>query len=205
MTHFARLRKQFAVNWTTVSVGWKGLGVFSPWPERSAEFPPLLSVNELAAYANERLASSSDAAEDEFVVRLLSLDLHTESRETITEHLARLSNLCGCDSSRELRKWRIVILEDLLDFIPSDPLYGLIALTEFWQNFGFPPDSPHEVQGKGSTLSPDDYYEENNFQRLVSRHKTWIEQEKTAMEADQLYGGWQPSRRGSKENGSQAE
>jgi hypothetical protein len=181
MSPFARLKAQFVVNWTTVLVGWKGLGVFSPWPARSADFPPLLSVDELTAYANERLASSSDAAEDDLVVRLLSCDLHTESRETITEHLAKLSDLCGCDSSRELRKWQVVLLEDLLGNIPSDPLYGLIALTEFWQNFGFPPDSPHEVQGKGNTVTPDDYYQESNYQRLVSRHKAWIEQEKTGL------------------------
>lgn len=181
MTPFARLGKQFGVNWTTILVGWKGLGVFSPWAARTAEFPPLLSADELAAYANERLASSSDVAEDDLIVNLLSLDLHTESRETITEHLARLSDLCGGDSSRELRKWRVVLLEDLLEHIPSDPLYGLIALTEFWQNFGFPPDSPHEAQGKGNMVSPADYYQESNYQRLVSRHKAWIEQEKARL------------------------
>jgi len=169
------------VNWTTVLVGWKGLGVFSPWPAHSADFPPLLSADELAAYSSERLASSSSAAEDDLVARLLSLDLHTESRETITEHLAPLSDLCGCASSRELRKWQVILLEDLLDHIPSDPLYGLIALTEFWQGFGFPPDSPHEVQGKGNTLSPDDYYQEDNYHKLVSRHKAWVEQEKAAL------------------------
>jgi hypothetical protein len=181
MSSFARLKGQFVVNWTTVLVGWKGLGVFSPWPARSADFPPLLSADELAAYANDRLALSSDAAEDDLVVRLLSLDLHTEGRETITEHLARLSDLSGCDPSHELRKWQVVLLEDLLDHIPSDPLYGLIALTEFWQNFGFPADSPHEVQGKGNTISPDDYYQESNYRRLVSRHKAWIEQEKAGL------------------------
>ncbi len=112
---------------------------------------------------------------------LLSVDLHTESREAIKEHLARLSDLCRCDPSRELRKWQVVLLEDVLNHIPSDPLYGLLALTEFWQNFGFPPDSPHEVEGKGSTLSASEYYEENNYVRLVGRHKAWIEQEKAAM------------------------
>jgi hypothetical protein len=181
MTHFAKLKEQFAVNWTTILAGWKGLGVFSPWPERSAEYPPLLSVDELADYANERLASSSDATEEDMVVKLLSLNLYTESREVITEHLTRLSDLCGYDSSHELRKWRVVLLEDLLDHLPSDPLYGLIALTEFWQSFGFPPDSPHEVQGKENTLTPDDYYQEDNYQRSISRHKAWIEQEKAGL------------------------
>ena len=181
MTPFARLRAQFDANWTTILVGWRGLGVFSPWPARSAEFPPLLSAGELSAYANECLASSSDVAEDDLIVNLSSLDLHTESREAITERLARLSDLHGCDPSREIRKWRVVLLEELLDNIPSDPLYGLMALTEFWQKFGFPPDSPHEVQGKGNTVSPADYYQENNYQQSVSRHKAWIEQEKAGL------------------------
>ena len=70
MSPFARLGKQFAVNWTTILVGWKGLG-YSRRGLRLAEFPPLLSADELAAYANECLASSSDVAEDDLVVSLL--------------------------------------------------------------------------------------------------------------------------------------
>jgi hypothetical protein len=181
MTDFAKLRKQFSANWTTILVGWKGLGVFSPWPSRSAEFPPLLSADELAAYASERLASSSDPREDDLIVRLLSLDLKSESREAVTNHLARLSSLRECDPSLEVRKWRLVLLEDLLEQLPSDPLYGLIALTEFWQSFGFPPDSPHEVQGREGTLSPADYYSEENYRRLFFRHRAWIEEEKAAL------------------------
>ena len=182
MSPFTKLKRQFVVNWNTVLVGWKGLGVFSPWPTTClTDYPPLLSADELAAYAYERLTSSSNAAEDDLVVRLLCLDLHTECREAIIEHLMPLSDLYRCDSSREIQKWQVILLEDLLDHIPSDPTEGLIALTEFWQSFGYPTDSPHEVQGRENTINPYDYYQEENYHRLVSRHKTWIEQEKARL------------------------
>jgi hypothetical protein len=181
MSAFTKLKASFDINWTTILVGWNGLGVFSPWPDRWDEFPPLLSADELAAYADERLASSSDVAEENLILQLTLLNLRTESRGTIRDLLMCLSDLSGCDSSCEVRKWRVILLEDLLENIPSDPLHGLIALTEFWQNFGFPPDSPHEVQGKGNTVNPADYYQESNYQRAVSRHKAWIEQEKAEL------------------------
>ncbi len=186
MSAFTKLKLQFDVNWTTILVGWEGLGVFSPWPSQAADFPPLLTVDEVTDYANGRLALSTDAAEDDLILCLLSLDLHTENRETIAKYIAKLSGLHASDRSRELRKWRVVLLEEEVSNIPTDPLYGLIALTEFWQNFGFPADSPHEVQGKGNTIDPNDYYEERNFQRLVARHKKWIGQEKVELHTNAL-------------------
>jgi hypothetical protein len=62
--------------------------------------------------------------------------------------------------------------------MPEDPLYGLLALTEFWQSFGFPSDSPHVIQGRGNTISPAEYFQQNNLNRLLSLHRKWIQQEK---------------------------
>jgi len=147
MSILTRLSSQFDTNWTTILVGWEGLGRFSPWPASPADSPPLISTSELTAYAEKRLASCSDNAEIDLVVRLLSLDFDAENWETVRACLKDLASVCPADPSYELRKWRVVLLEELLEKIPDDPLYGLIALTEFWQNFGFPPDAPHEVQG----------------------------------------------------------
>ena len=177
MTAFTKLKADFNINWTTILVGWKGLGVFSPWPERCNEFPPLISASELTAYAEERLASSNDV-ENDLIVRLLSLDLAVESRETITGLLKGLSDLDRCDPSFELRKWRLILLADLLDSLPHDSINGLVALSDFWLNFGFPPDSPHVIQGRGNTITPGEYYQDDNFQRLVARHRVWIRDEK---------------------------
>lgn len=183
MSAFATLRKEFTPNWTTIIVGWRGLGVLSPWPAHLSDFPPLLSTDEITVFANERLAVSEDAVEDDLIVRLLSLNMGDEPREIVAEHLAPLSDLCGGSSVLELRKWRVVLLEELLAHIPCEPLYGLMALSEFWQGLGFPSDGPHEVQGRESKLSPGDYYQESNYQRMIERHKVWIGEEKAMLGA----------------------
>jgi hypothetical protein len=181
MKAFARVRSAFDVNWTTVLVGWRGLGVLSPWPNRWMEFPPLLTADEVAAYARERLAASPNGAEQALLGELLSLDLRAENREEVTAMLNRLSESVGHDAAIELRRWRLVLLEQTLSDMPHDPLYGLTALTEFWQSFGFPADSPHVVQGRGNTVSPADYYQPDNFRKLLAAHTRWIEDERAAL------------------------
>lgn len=174
MTLFARLSETFSVNWTTLLVGWD-----RPW-----ESPAVLSTDDIDSHATERLASGVDARDEALIVELLALDLPNADRALIRRCLARLSDLCRSDPSSELRKWRVVLLEQLLENLATDPVYGLIALTEFWLGFGFPPDSPHEVQGRDNSMSASEYYQEDNYRRLLLRHRSWIEQEKRDLGAD---------------------
>lgn len=177
MTIFEKLKAEFQVNWTTVLVGWRGLGVYSPWPDRWAEFPPLLSISEVVAYADGRLESSSDEEEIELLASLSSWNLQEEGREKVLNLLNHLSELDNGNQSIEIRKWRVICLGQLLESLPQDAIYGLIALTEFWQDFGFPPDSPHEVQGRENKIAPDEYYQQENFARLLNSHISWIKDE----------------------------
>lgn len=186
MSMFERIGATFDTNWTTVLVGWNGLGVLSPWPDRWVEFPPLLTADELAAYCDERLASASDPAEQDLIVAVLSSDLWTGSREVVSELLTPLSALSKGDPGIEMRKWRLVLLEGVLAELPKTPLYALIALTEFWQSVGFPADSPHEVQGRGNTVTPSEYYQQANLDRVVARHRAWIENEKAALQKQRV-------------------
>lgn len=178
MSVFEQVKATYGACWTTVRVGWDGLGVLSPWPERWTEFSPLLSPDEIAAYAYERMTTSSGREEERLIVELLGLDLQTESRETVGDRLRSLSELDGRESEIELRKWRVVLLEQVLRTLPHDALYGLMALSEFWQGFGFPSDSPHEVQGRGNAIDPSEYYQQDNMDRIVGRHRAWIEDER---------------------------
>ncbi len=181
MSVFANLKIDFDINWTTMLVGWNGLGTFSPWPDRRDEFPPLFSAGELAAFAYERLASSSDVAEQDLIVKLVSLDLHNETRQEIRGLLIHLAEFDGSDPTFEFRKWRLVLLEDLLENIPKDAVYGLMALTEFWQSVGFPPESPHEVQGRGNEITPSEYYHDEKLQQMLDMHRAWVRVEKAAI------------------------
>jgi len=181
MTGFERLKTSFDVNWTTVLVGWTGLGVLSPWPDRWLEFPSLISPREVATYADEQLMTVQNAVKLEAIIRLLDLNLEQEHREAIKGQLAVLSDLDGRDKEWELRKWRAVLLEELLEHIPQDPLCGLLAFSEFWQNFGFPSDSPHQVQGRDNTKDATVYYEDDNFRRTFAEHQRWLAAETAAL------------------------
>ena len=178
MTTFTKLRDIFSTNWTTVLAGWTGLGALSPWPERWIQFPSLLSPEEVGAYAEERLVTASGPAEKALIVDLLSLDLRSEPRPVVLDILKRLSDLDGADPGLQLRKWRLMLLENLLQDLPQDPIEGLNTLTEFWQNFGFPLDSPHEVRGRGNSISPYEYYQSENLVRLLKNHWEWVEDER---------------------------
>jgi hypothetical protein len=67
--------------------------------------------------------------------------------------------------------WQVVLLPRLLPELPTDPLYGLLALTEFWGQFDFPSDGPHVVQRPGDT----EYYTERNYAHLIEKHRVWLE------------------------------
>ena len=191
MSVFSIIRAAFDINWTTILIGWEGLGVLSPWPSRWTEFPSLVSAKEVAIYADERLASTTDVNEQDLILKLLSVDLRTESREAIRDLLKPLSDLDGNDPAIELRRWRLILLERVLENMPQDSLYGLMALTEFWQGFGFPPDSPHQVQGCGNEIGPKEYYTAENFQEVLDRHRRWIEKETAELKVDHDAGNAQ--------------
>ena len=183
MSTFEKIRAAFTTNWTTVLVGWNGLGDLCPWPDRWTEYPALIFGHEICAYCDEQLAKSFDPIERDMILALLALDVRTASREIVRTLLTPLSVLCKGDPAIELRKWRLVMLEETLEHLPKDALYGLIALSEFWQSFGFPADSPHTVQGRGfKSVGPYEYYEQENLDQLLLRHRTWIEHETLALQ-----------------------
>lgn len=177
MTAFEMLVDAFGTNWTTLLVGWNGLGVLSPWPNRKDEHPPLLTRSEIASYADKVLEAASDSSQLELLTRLSLLDLNDESKEDIGRILEQLAKQESANPAFELRKWRVILLERLLCRLPADPLYALIELTEFWQTFGYPPDSPHIVQGRGNQITPNEYYTTENLNRILARHRDWIKRE----------------------------
>lgn len=181
MTTFEQLKRHLSINWTTVLVGLNGLGAFSPWPDRIDQFSPFLSLDEVFEFAYERLALTSSSEETELIHLLTSLDHSTATRASVRSILVRLSSLECNDVSIEVRKWRIVLLEELMKNLASSALYGLLQLSEFWQGFGFPSDSPHDVQGVQNNLTPDQYYRIDNFEKTIVDHNEWIIAEKASL------------------------
>ena len=150
------------VTWGTVLVGWRGPG----------KHDRLVDAADVIAHAVDAIAAG-DASQP--VATLAAVD-PAESEEIATT-LAVLAQRERSDLQREQRKWRALLLKETLDELPSKPLYALLALTSFWEKFGFPEDGPHVVQGRGNQLSPADYYSQRNYEVLLNAHRAWLQNE----------------------------
>ncbi len=159
-----RLREiSIPVNWMTVLVG------FAVPPEPGM---PLTS-EDVINFAIDQMAAGVEPSDEMLAVAGAS----SMDTELIGAALRRLAAGVTTASAVEQRKWRLLAVCDLVDSLPADPLYALLALTEFWAAMGFPPDMPHTVQGRGNTLSPVEYYTDANRDREVEGHRSWIASE----------------------------
>ena len=149
---------------TTVLAGWRGIG----------HLPRLLVAEEVRAWAQEALENASEESL-KLLADIAFYSAHDE--EALSQGLEKLAEMEQGSMEREARKWQLVLLKEILDELPHDPLYGLLELTDFWSQFDFPSDSPHEVQGRGNHMQPQEYYTRKNFERLVKKHKDWLNTE----------------------------
>ena len=157
-----RLRgRGVAVEWGTLLVGLRGFG----WVDRQ------VSAANAMAIALDTLARDPD---DDMVLALACL--RENETEEVAGALERLAEREGMDQEIERRKWRLLLLEERMEALPADPLYGLLDLGKFWGMFDYPEDGPHTVQHRGAAL-PGEFYTRDNYEAELVRHKRWMEQE----------------------------
>ena len=150
-----------------VNLGTLLLGLTGP-----AVFGRQIDLSDVDAIAVERLVAEPDAADavDVLVAVASGLD---ETRAALRKH--RTAGVAA--EELELRKWRLVLLVDEMRRLPSGPVDGLMELTSFWARFDYPADAPHVVQGHENTVSPADYFTDENYRATLARHAGWIQRE----------------------------
>lgn len=155
------------VTWGTVLIGLVGPG----------KHAPLLSLAQVREIAEWQL--TAELPEGETVAMLAGLDDGDGSEH---ESLVRkLAGAGGFDEGVEERKWRLVLLAEQLDALPEDVIARALALTDFWERFDYPTDSPHTVQGRGNRLDPLEYFTSSRVGELVARHAAWVEAERSRL------------------------
>ncbi|HUU23163.1 MAG TPA: DUF2247 family protein, partial [Phycisphaerae bacterium] len=164
---FKTIRSRFPVNWLTLVIGWRGVG----------NRPRAVDLQDVKDFSADMLGRSGDV--DCRVADLATISERDEDR--VESILAKLAEEGAYPYDDESRKWMVVMLEQELASLPADPLYALLHLTDFWSEFGFPADSPHEVQGKGNNMTPTEYYTQETYDRLLGQHKSWLEREKARL------------------------
>lgn len=151
---------KISVNWTTIVIGWYGPG----------KFIRQLNEQDIIDYAINLIENGDNQQE----VLMLASCSEKDSYE-IEELINKLSNGEIVNKEVEERKWQTIMLINLLNNLNDKPTYGLIEITEFWEKFSYPENSPHVVQGLYNNITPYEYYSKVNFDTVINMHKQWIE------------------------------
>lgn len=171
MNYIKRLQALgFPITWTLIFTGWNGPG----------KLGRLINVDDISEYATEMI----DRPEESYSPEAVSLaGASTQDTELVETCLKKLSATETVSLEFEARKWRYVLLEKCLETLPKDPVEGLVALTAFWEQFDYPADCPHQVQGRKNQVAPNEYYTMPNYEDTVRRHVNWMRNECRSLEA----------------------
>lgn len=150
------------VGWRTALVGWDGPGANGRQ----------LNAEQIIELALSKLAQSSE--QDPAVLELASLG--GNESEDVDRLLRRLARKERSSAELELRKWRILLLRNVLESLPADPLYAWIALADFWHSFGNPSDCPESINSMRK-LQTNARYTPNNRNKLLTDHQNWLSKE----------------------------
>lgn len=107
-------------------------------------------------------------------------DLATDSDLPASDLCSLLHKLCKTESAdiqQAQRIWRAFALEDTLYHLDQEPVYGLIKLSEFWMNWGWPTDAPACMVNSSQTKISQDYHSVSNYERIIREHETWLDNE----------------------------
>lgn len=154
--------KGFGISWTLVNMGWDG----------SAKFKNQLAGQDIIDFAMSKMKDG-----DESIDVVLLASSHAANAEEISEILKRLSDGEDVNADNEFRKWRVMYVSKSLPDIRAEYIQGLIELGDIWAMLDFPDDSPHVFQGRNNSITPNEYYTQENYMRLLEKHRQWLEKE----------------------------
>ena len=151
------------ITWTAIKIGFEGIDFF----------PSQIDANDVIEYAAHCVEIEFDNSNEVVLLACTGKD----DVEGIRRLLYQLSSCEQLDSCLEIRKWRVLALKKMMSKLSVNHIDGLCDFTDFWAMFDYPSDSPHSVQGRGNSISPQDYFTEENYQNIISNHFAWIEKE----------------------------
>ncbi len=131
-----------------------------------------IPINEIVEYAMEQLEKGDDRIEICELAGSSDNDL-----EDIMNILYELADEEKSQDDLEDRKLRATRVNNFLKDKYSNCIDGLMGLTELWLELGYTTDSPHIIQGKDNSISPMEYYTDENYNYLYEKNKSWLEDE----------------------------
>ena len=157
------IEQQIPVNWKTLWLGWLGPHNYSR----------LITLEEITCYVSNLIQIGKQFDDD--VIYLAGVGQDEE--EKVDQLLQDLAYEENTDDIFENRKWRWVLLTSIFDKLPDDPLYGVMELTEFWNIWENPIDSPM-IDFYKNEFDPKILYSKEKYKNLRSNTQDWILKEK---------------------------
>ncbi len=132
---------------------------------RNSEYErTFISANEVINYAVGFL----EYTENDDIVSLAIL--RSGEKEDVLNILKKLSESENGDYSLEFRKFRSMYIYENLPSRNDDFMHGILKISELWDKFGFPEDSPNiYFEFKN--------YSQENFNKLLDIHNSWLKSE----------------------------
>lgn len=166
----------FNVTWKLILIGLHG----------AQYIPAQITYDDVFEYLNEYLCRENVANVDS-IISVINADSDYSKADKIIEALSEHDK---ADFLLQLRKWRVYLLQSLLDNSDKDYMQGLLELMEFWVTLmGAPEDCPIELPSNTDTLILNDYFTEDKYNALIKENKAWIGKEKkTIIEEEEASG-----------------
>ncbi|MGE1152430.1 DUF2247 family protein [Pseudomonas kitaguniensis] len=167
---FERITKCGLTDWAVLLKGVCGV------PSLSGKLPTSC-VEDFASAELEKVAGNNPLLD---VIVSLANDSDLPLSE-LCPQLKKMSDFQNAEVQRAKRIWRAFALEELLANLDSDPLYGLIKLSEFWSGWDWPADAPLSMIPGAMTLPQNQYHSASNYDHVVHEHEQWLKDELVAL------------------------
>lgn len=150
------------ITWSLINIGYRGSEIFKEE----------LTAEEIINYSISRVVEEDDNP----LVFELACEF-AQNRNEVAVYVEKLTIQENKDYEIEFRKWRVLYVINHLPNPNMEYVKGLLELGDIWAFFNFPKDSPHVYQGRNNKLTPNQYYTQENFDKLLEKHREWIVKE----------------------------
>ncbi|WP_143277782.1 DUF2247 family protein [Bordetella genomosp. 10] len=134
-------------------------------------------VQSYAASALEKV-EAGDPAFDSIAVLALDATLPTEEKERLVEDICQAYDV---DISLATRKWRAALIEDTVENVDADPMYGYIQLLDIWSKLDWPEDAPPSMRKNAKSPPTADFGSEATFASAKVEIQNWLKNEFLAL------------------------
>jgi hypothetical protein len=138
-----------------------------------------LSAAAIAQFANAELAHI--AIDDPVLDRVVELASEgCASSADLREQLQAICEAKEVNLDAAHHKWQLYLLQEVLAGLDDDPVYAMIALSEFWGAWDWPTNMPSSLH-PDTPVSADQYHSDAYYARVKDEHARWLRDELNAL------------------------